>query len=291
MSTDFQPTFQEKFHQVIIPKLVHLFSTSKNPRVQAHAAAAMVNFLEGCTSFIIKQHIDLIADKIEEVLNAKMNELVENGKKLVLEQTIVTLSSLADSAQEHFIKYYDRFFPLLKFIIQNAISPELRLLRGKAIECISLIALSVGKEKFCTDASDIMNLLLKTQTGEETLEADDPQLVYIIASWSRICKILGPDFQPYLQFVMPQILKIASFKIEVTILEKEEVADVEENEEIHCLGRKLYIFLLFNNLTQSKNSFSDSGEETFSVKTTGLEEKATACQMVNQLRVVNNICI
>lgn len=45
-----------------------------------------------------------------------------------------------------------------------------------------------------------MNLLLRTQTGEETMEADDPQLVYIIASWSRICKILGPEFAPYLPY-------------------------------------------------------------------------------------------
>lgn len=136
MATDFQPSFQEKFHQPIMNKLIILFSTSDNPRVQAHAAAAMVNFLEGCSSFIIKEHIDLIAEKIGQILNVKINELAEIGKKLVLEQTIVTLSSLADSAQEHFVKYYDKFFPLLKFIIENAITPELRLLRGKAIECI-----------------------------------------------------------------------------------------------------------------------------------------------------------
>ena len=87
-------------------KLIHLFSSSDNARVQAHSAAAMVNFIEGCSSFIITQHIDLIAEKIEQILNVKMSELAEKGKKLVLEQTIVTLSSLADSAQEHFIKYY-----------------------------------------------------------------------------------------------------------------------------------------------------------------------------------------
>ena len=133
------------------------------------------------------------------------------------------------------------------------------MLRGKAIESISLVGLAVGKERFCNDAADVMNLLLRTQTGEEVMEADDPQSVYIIASWSRICKILGPDFAPYLSYVMPQILKVASLKIEVTLLDKEDVAEVEENEEVQCL---------------------DSGEDTFSVKTTGLEEKATACQMI-----------
>lgn len=37
--------------------------------------------------------------------------------------------------------------PFLKYIVQNATSTELRLLRGKTIECISLIGLAVGREK------------------------------------------------------------------------------------------------------------------------------------------------
>lgn len=37
--------------------------------------------------------------------------------------------------------------PCLKFIIENANVKELRLLRGKSIECASLIGLAVGSEK------------------------------------------------------------------------------------------------------------------------------------------------
>lgn len=40
-----------------------------------------------------------------------------------------------------------RFMPCLKFIVQQATTQELRMLRGKTIECISLIGLAVGKEK------------------------------------------------------------------------------------------------------------------------------------------------
>lgn len=39
--------------------------------------------------------------------------------------------------------------PCLKYIISNANTPELKLLRGKTIECVSLIGLAVGKEKVC----------------------------------------------------------------------------------------------------------------------------------------------
>lgn len=46
--------------------------------------------------------------------------------------------------------FVDRFMPCLKFIVQNAINKELRLLRGKTIECISLIGLAVSREKVST---------------------------------------------------------------------------------------------------------------------------------------------
>ncbi len=69
------------------------------------------------------------------------------------------------------------FVPCLKYIIQNANTTELRLLRGKTIECISLIGLAVGAEKFLPDASEVMEMLLKTQKGEnEEMQDDDPQV-------------------------------------------------------------------------------------------------------------------
>ena len=39
---------------------------------------------------------------------------------------------------------------MLKYIIQNAVDDKLKLLRGKTIECISLIGLAVGKDKVCS---------------------------------------------------------------------------------------------------------------------------------------------
>ena len=77
-------------------------------------------------------------------------QLLEKGTKLVLEQVVTTLASVADTSEEKFIGYYDRFMPCLKYIVQNATGPELRLLRGKTIECISLIGLAVGRDKVRT---------------------------------------------------------------------------------------------------------------------------------------------
>ncbi len=50
------------------------------------------------------------------------------------------------------------------------------MLRGKTIECISLIGLAVGGEKFSGDANEVMEMLLKSQTGEMDFADDDPQV-------------------------------------------------------------------------------------------------------------------
>ncbi len=178
MSTDFAPVFEKKFHDKVIPGLLHLMDDHANPRVQAHAGAALVNFSEDCPKGILAPYLEGIIGKLEGILSSKFKELVERGNKLVLEQIVTTIASVADTAEEKFVAYYDRFVPCLKYIIQNATTTELRLLRGKTIECISLIGLAVGPEKFLPDASEVMEMLLKTQKGEasEELQDDDPQV-------------------------------------------------------------------------------------------------------------------
>lgn len=66
-------------------------------------------------------------------------QLVERGTKLVLEQIVTTIASVADTVEKDFLPYYDRLMPCLKYIIANATTDELKMLRGKTIECVSLI--------------------------------------------------------------------------------------------------------------------------------------------------------
>lgn len=80
-----------------------------------------------------------------------LSKLIQKGTKLVLEQVVTSIASVADTAEEKFVPYYDLFMPSLKHIVENAVQKELRLLRGKTIECISLIGLAVGKEKVSLD--------------------------------------------------------------------------------------------------------------------------------------------
>ena len=49
-----------------------------------------------------------IVFRLEDVLKAKFNELVDKGNKLVLEQIVTTIASVADTAEEKFVTYYDK---------------------------------------------------------------------------------------------------------------------------------------------------------------------------------------
>lgn len=259
MSTDFAPTFEKKFHEQVVPGLLALLDDVENPRVQAHAGAALVNFSEDCPKSILTRYLSDIMVKLENILNSKFNELVQKGNKLVLEQVVTTIASVADTCGKDFVIYYDRLMPCLKFIIQNANSEDLRMLRGKTIECVSLIGLAVGREKFITDAGEVMDMLLKTHT-ENDLADDDPQTSYLITAWARMCKILGKQFEQYLPLVMGPVMRTAALKPEVALLDNDEIEDIEGDVDWS-----------FINLGEQQN---------FAIRTAGMEDKASACEML-----------
>ena len=59
-------------------------------------------------------------------------------------------------SQELFKKYYDAVMPYLKAILINANDKSNRMLRAKSMECISLVGMAVGKEKFRDDAKQVV---------------------------------------------------------------------------------------------------------------------------------------
>uniref|UniRef100_A0A8D0GCP0 Importin 5 n=1 Tax=Sphenodon punctatus TaxID=8508 RepID=A0A8D0GCP0_SPHPU len=260
MATDFAPGFQKKFHEKVIAALLQAMEDQGNQRVQAHAAAALINFTEDCPKSLLIPYLDNLVKHLHSTMVIKLQELIQKGTKLVLEQVVTSIASVADTAEEKFVPYYDLFIPSLKHIVENAVQKELRLLRGKTIECISLIGLAVGKEKFMQDASDVMQLLLKTQTDFSELEDDDPQISYMISAWARMCKILGKEFQQYLPVVMGPLMKTASIKPEVALLDTQDMENMSDDDAWE-----------FVNL---------GDQQSFGIKTAGLEEKATACQML-----------
>ena len=82
-------------------------------------------------------------------------QLLQRNVRRVVEQAVTAIASVADVAESDFEPYYTSFMPGLKGILQVAGGKEMRMLRGKAMECISLIGVAVGKERFGADAKEV----------------------------------------------------------------------------------------------------------------------------------------
>ncbi|XP_043691387.1 importin-5 [Telopea speciosissima] len=251
LSTDLGPELQTQYHQRVLPALAASMDDFQNPRVQAHAASAVLNFSENCTPDILTPYLDGIV--------SKLLVLLQNGKQMVQEGALTALASVADSSQEHFQKYYDAVMPYLKAILINATDKSNRMLRAKSMECISLVGMAVGKEKFRDDAKQVMEVLMALQGSQ--METDDPTTSYMLQAWARLCKCLGQDFLPYMSVVMPPLLQSAQLKPDVTITSADSDDDIDQSDDESIETITL-------------------GDKRIGIKTSVLEEKATACNML-----------
>ena len=232
---------QKLLHAKVLPALIEVMD-DQQPRVQAHAAAALVNFSEQCA----KRDLNIYLDSLFE----RLLRLIDSPAIYVKEQALTTIATIADSAEDLFGKYYAHIMPGLLHLLKISEGSEYRALRGKAMECATLIALAVGKEIFRPHANEMVAILGHIQGNPHLFppchrleppdhslrlvsitEPDDPQASYLLGAWARICKVMGSEFTPYLDTVMPPLIKAAQIKPDFMVLEYDEEPSDEFAEE------------------------------------------------------------
>ena len=242
--SDFQPAIQIGFHNPILTAILELFGDTENPRVQSHAASTLINFTEDCQPEILTPYLKTLLEKLHSLLRSA---------RIVQEQVITAIASLADCVGDEFTPYYDYFVPFLKDILNTAHSSEFNLLRSKAMECISIIGVAVGKERFAQDSQEIIQILSRIQ-----FQPNDPEMPSMQLAWARLCKCLGKDFQPYLEMVLPGLLEIAKTQPELEIIDSDNIDSFDaDGWEVLPLGDK-----------------------TVCIRTSALEDKATAINII-----------
>ena len=220
MSTDFAGTMQEKYAERVVPALVRVLEAPE-PRVQSHAAAALVNFCEEAESEVLQPYLPNLL--------THLHALLQRPQRYVQEQALSTIATVADSAEQAFAQYYEHLMPLMISALQAPQEKETQMLKSKAMECATLIALAVGREKMGQDAVTMMSILDNIQNS--ITEADDPQANYLLHSWGRMCRVMKDDFLPYLPKVMPPLMAMASAKADIQMIEDDdEVAKFEGDE-------------------------------------------------------------
>ncbi|CAN3357459.1 importin subunit beta-3 [Diutina catenulata] len=224
MSTDFSDVVQRGYGNRILPPLIAHLTSKSVPRVQAHAAAALVNFSEAAPKEVLEPYLD-------SLLTNLLGLLQNSPKRYVQEQVLTTIAIIADAAQNYFSKYYDTLMPLLLDVLHTSADgdDQMRSLQAKCIECSTLIAVAVGKEQFSQHTTQLIQVFAQLQgtvAGD-----DDPIKSFLEQGWCRICGIVGSEFLPLLPEVLPPLLEMARASQDVSLLDDDQAEDYSANDE------------------------------------------------------------
>ncbi|KAJ7594828.1 armadillo-type protein [Mycena floridula] len=256
LCTDLEEIIQQQYHQQLFSVLIPTLEDPV-PRVHSHAASALINFCEGVERDTLLPYLDPIVERLLHLLNPEgtSGDGQKPVKRYVQEQAITTLAMVADASEASFAKFYSTIMPLLLNVLRNADGTEYRRLRIKAMESIA-----VGRETFRPDANTFAESLIRLQKTPP--DPEDTQLShYLIATWAKVCQAMGPEFEPYLPFVMPALLTSASAKADVAVYDKfDEIPTDEESEESEREGWETI----------------NMDGQVVGVRTSGIEEKCQA---------------
>lgn len=273
MAVDQGPQFQDAYHAQALTILLHYLEDAAKPRLQAHAATALRQFIDMCQPQVLTPYLEKLLQQLFALLQAP------NAARIVQEQAITAISSIATVSGPAFSTYYSAVMPSLQSILLSCLHACTTTgdagsftLGGITLECISLIGLAVGKATFGADAHEVMKIMAEMQNTPKIV-GNEWIRTYLLQAWARCCKCLGKDFGPYLQVVMPTLLfaamQQAEFEVDPATLASsvsgvsgDDDDDSTDNEDIQI---------------------AQVNDRCLSIRTSVLEEKATACQLLTSI--------
>ncbi|KAF8822042.1 HEAT repeat-containing protein [Cardiosporidium cionae] len=200
VSLDHKPFVQETYHKEVLPSLLDAMNDS-SARVQSHAMAAFINFTEEVTKSFLQPYVHCLMQQL-------IPRISLHTPHLVREQAVTAIAVTAAVIEEDFMEFYSTVMPSIMKIVEKCTEKGDRTCRGRAIECISIVGLSVGPERFMLDSQPAMNALLQIARGG--FEDDDPVKEFIQLAMGRMCRVMKEQFVPYLPQILPSLLQVLS---------------------------------------------------------------------------------
>ena len=223
-------------------------ATNPSPRVRQYALLGLISILDITPEESLGRWAGIILGQIANTLT--------ESPLIVQEQCVTVISTLANSVDGEIMKnYYDSIMPILKQLLEYASSNKMEILWGSTLECCAMVGECVGKEKFHTDAVEMMNTLVSLQALEDMKK-------YLLKAWVRIARCMGKDFIPYLQPVMVQIFVAIEQNISQGTgdIDLDELDDLEKRSDIDII--------------------EDADGMWIAVRTAAVEEQASACELL-----------
>ncbi|KAG1706394.1 hypothetical protein DVH05_001541 [Phytophthora capsici] len=294
LSVDQAPQFQEAYHSQALTVLAHYLEDFNKPRLQAHSATALRQFIDMCPPQLLTPYLEKMLHQLFALLQHGQSMAPGANQtptqafiatRVVQEQAITAISSVATVAGASFTNYYAAVMPPLQQILMNCLqesmqaaaaspavlmpqsnAPSSFTLGGITLECLSLIGQAVGKEVFSRDAPAILKVMAEMQ-ATPSIVGNELIRTYLLQAWARCCTCLGHDFAPYLPLVMPTLLEAATQQAEFEVDPTTLGSDDDDDES--------------GGSTDSEDiQLAQVNDKCLSIRTSILEEKATACQLL-----------
>lgn len=226
----------------------------QNLSVDVNPSPRVRRFVLQCLSTIIDSTNSLILEEYTgDILNAVIGAL-QAGPIIVQELCISCVMSVAETIPPAKICiYYDSLMPILKQLLAYAYRQGLEELWGDCIICSSMIGEAAGKEKFYTDALELMNQMMVIQ---QQTSPDSNLKTYFVKTLVRIGRCLREDFMPYLPVLTTQLLSMITQDVYANNIDPEEI---ENRSDVHMVEM-------------------EDGWKV--VRTAAVEEQSTACQQL-----------
>ncbi|CAG9316104.1 unnamed protein product [Blepharisma stoltei] len=204
---DYENEFQASHHETIYPMLMKGLSDPV-PRVVSHCLAAITNFFEGAGETLANQYIGQLMPKLIEFLTTPQHSIV-------IEHACTTIASAATVCKDFFKENFVSVVSYLISLLDKYQKDCYKTLRGRVIECITLMSVNVGKNIFAPHATKIIHIMRTLQEGD--LENSDELVGYLLNGWQRICEVLGSDFCEFLDAVVPGLLRMVEKQMEISV--------------------------------------------------------------------------
>jgi len=276
LCAEFSPALQQAFGDKLIPVLCRAMAQESYPRVCNHASLCIVDYCAGDEEKTIVKYL-------KPVLTSLRNLLAKGGQDLrVVSGALAALSSVAATAgTEAFNRYYGEFIPGVMMVLDQATKAasaakqhninqlghkameRLRWAidcRKNAVHCVGILAEVAGPSLFEKDSKNVMTLLARAQ---KSLRPEDPAQAEILAAFNGISGCLGEKFAPYLQHVVPPLIK-AALAEGAEMLEADGQREAKEGYELFAVHLR------------------GVGKKQVAINTAMIDAKAEACHCLGE---------
>ena len=227
-----------------------------------------------------------------EPLLEKLTQLLQNSSSDTQQMAISALASVALAAGTKFRPHFARVFAFMRVLLHQT-GDEALLLRARAMECIGVMNLAVGREH-CEPV--LHECVTQAIAG---LELDLPELKeYTYGFFGQLAELIGAEIGPILPQIMPKLL--ASLDAEDAI-SMDSPGDGEQKSGLAAVAAALTQkgggASNGNGLSLPDDTNGDEDEEdedeefdddddgegrTFSVRTALLDEKTSAAMCIGE---------